>query len=517
MPCLAFLINQREEDIFMTKGFTIKETENNGLLRAYTITASAEHLEEQINAELLRIGKQVKIPGFRPGKVPMQVLKQKYKKNTLGDVIDRTVNEGLRQTYEQNDIAPALQPDVKIEKFEEDGDLEFSASFEIMPTAPEIDFSKVEIEKPKIDISDDEINNSLQRLAEGKREMKDRAKTAKAKEGDVVVIDFKGFLGDEPFQGGEAQGFSLELGSGQFIPGFEEQLIGAKAGDKTDVEVTFPKEYHSEELAGKKARFDVTVHQVQEVTLPKIDDALAKEYNYESLEQLREFITTQLANEYQAVLRNHLKKQLFDKLESQCDFEIPEKMQAMEFESIWKQFVEEATRNGAKEAELEDQKGEYEAIAKRRVQLGILLSQTAGRNKIEVSQQDLQSAIIAQARQYPGQESKIIEFFQQNPKQVQELRGPILEEKAVDFILEQVKQKEVNKTLEEFLKEEEAKEASGDASSATAKKKPAKKPAATKKKAAPAAKTSDSGKKSAAKKPAAKKTAAKTTKKKDDA
>ncbi len=509
----------------MAEAFKIKETENNGLKRAYDVVVSADYLEKKVDAELSKIGKQVKIPGFRPGKVPMAVLKQKYKKNTLGEVLQNSVDDAVRETMKQHDIVPALQPDVKIDDYKEDQDLKLSINLEIMPESPEMDFSKITIETPKVEISDEEVEKSLERLAENKRDVKDRTKTTKAKKGDIVVIDFKGFVGDEAFEGGEGKEFSLELGSGQFIPGFEEQLIGAKAGDEIDVNVTFPEEYHSEALKGKEARFETKVHKVQQIIPAELNDELAKHFGQDSLEALRLSIKEMLEKEHEKMARSYVKKALFDALEEKCDFEVPQGMLDLEFKAIWGQAVQEAQQRGEKEADIEDQREEFKHIAKRRVQLGVLLSQTAGRNKLEVTQQDVQSAIIEQARMYPGQEQQVINFFQKNPQQVQELRGPILEEKAVDFILDKVKKKESSKTIQE-LAEEEAK---AESEKKPAKKKPAAKKADAEKPAAekpaakktaakkPAEKKDTAEKKPAAKKPAAKKPAAKKTTSKKEA
>jgi trigger factor len=500
----------------MAEAFNIKETENKGLKRAYEVTVSADYLENKISAQLEKIGKQVKIPGFRPGKVPMAVLKKKYRQNTLGEVLQHSVDDAVRATMKKHDIVPALQPDVKIENYKEDEDLKLSINLEIMPESPEMDFSKVSIETPKIAISDEEVEKSLKRLSESKRTMKDRAKTAKAKKGDVVVIDFKGFLGDEAFAGGEGKDFNLELGSGQFIPGFEDQLIGAKAGDEVEVKVTFPTEYHSEALKGKEARFETKVHKVQEIVTAELDDELAKHFGENSLEALRLSIREMLQKEHEKMARSYVKKALFDALEEKCAFDVPQGMLDLEFKAIWGQALQEAKQRGETEADVEDQREEFKHIAKRRVQLGILLSQTAGRNKLEVTQQDVQSAIIEQARLYPGQEQQVINFFQKNPQQVQELRGPILEEKAVDFILAKVKQKESAKTIQQFVEEEAQAELA-------AQKKPTKKTPAKKAdsdssaEAKPAAKKTATKADASDKKAASTKTAAKKTTTKKDA
>jgi trigger factor len=471
--------------------FTFSTKESHGLKRGYSIVVAAAYITEKLHEELKRVGEKVKIPGFRPGKVPMQVLKQKYKQNAMGEVISNAVEDAVRALLDAKAETPALRPDVKIESYEDDADMTLSVAFDLMPTAPEIDYAKVSIQKPKFSVAEEEVSKSIQRLADGKREVKDRDAKAKAKEGDVVVIDFKGFLGKEAFSGGEGKGYSLELGSGQFIPGFEEQLIGVKAEDKKDVVVSFPAEYHSADLAGKEARFEVTVHKVQEVIPAAIDDALAASYGYESLANLQSFIREQLEKEHGHMSRGYVKKQLFDALEQQCSFEVPESMLKLEFDSIWKQALAEAKQEGKTEADVERERDQYDAIAKRRVQLGILLSQTAGRNKLEVTQKDIQQAIFEQARMYPGQEMKVVEFFQKNPQQARELQGPILEEKAVDFILERITVSESSKTLDELLEAEHAEEAKKAASKTTKPKKAEEEGASEKKKAAPAAKKAD--------------------------
>lgn len=435
--------------------FSIKETENKGLKRAYQVVVSAEEIEADVDAELQKVGRKVKIAGFRPGKVPANVLKQRYGKSVLGDVIDHLVQHAVHDVMEKNQVAPALKPNVEIKDFKEGGDLTIAMSFEIMPSAPEIDFSKISVEKPVYQIGDEEIEESLSRIAESNRDLKD--KKGAAKKSDVVKIDFKGYIDDVAFEGGEAQGFNLELGSGSFIEGFEDQLIGAKAGDEKDVNVTFPKTYHKEDLQGKKAKFEVKVHSIQEPELPELNDAFASKLGVESLEKLKELVKGQLDQEYSGMARSQVKKALFDALEKECTFEIPEGMFKLEYDSIWQQ-VQEAKKQGDPELDKPDAelKKEYEAVARRRVALGILLSQTAGKQKLEVTTEDLRNAILGQARHYPGQERKVIEFYNKNPDEVNQFRGPILEEKAVDFILEKVKYKEKKVSREELLNPESA-------------------------------------------------------------
>jgi trigger factor len=442
----------------MAQAMQIKEKENKGLKRSFAIVVPAAEIEKEVGKQLQQVSRNVKIPGFRPGKVPEQVLRKRYGQSVMGDVINSAVNNATSEVLEQNKLTPALQPDVKITQFEEGGDLCFDMELEVMPESPTLDLGKIEIEKPVAEVEEEKITEALQRIATSNRDVKEKKEGTKAAKGDIVRIDFKGFLGDDPFAGGEGKNFNLELGSGQFIPGFEDQLIGAKAGDDVTVNVTFPKDYHSEDLKGKKTRFEVKVHAVLEPVEPELNDEFAQGLGMESLEKLKEAIRQSISRDYDMLARNRMKKHLFDELDKKAKFDVPAGMMKLEFDSIWAQ-VEQAKKagdpavKGKSDAAL---KKEYEAIADRRVRLGIYLSQTAGRNNLTVDRSDLSKAVMDQARQYPGQESKIIEFYQKHPEQLAELRGPILEDKAVDFILTQVKLKDKKMTLEALMEEQES-------------------------------------------------------------
>ena len=490
----------------MEKHLKIKQTENKKLQRSYEVVVAAEAVESRIEAELKKAGQQAKIPGFRPGKVPMNILRQKYGQSVMGEVIERTVNEAAVEVSKSKDERPAMQPKIEITNYEPEGDLAFTISYEVMPEMPKVDFSKMKVEKLVADVSESEIKESLERIAEGNRTLTAKAKSAKAANGDTVRIDFKGFIGKEAFPGGEAADFNLELGSGQFIPGFEEQLVGKKAGDSLDVKVPFPKDYHSADLAGKEAKFEVTVHEVLEASSPKLDDAFAESIGMESLEKLKGMVEQQIQRDYDSVSRTKMKKDLFDQLDGEAKFDAPTQMVEMETESILNQF-EEAKKRGEidEDRDEEELKAEYADIAERRVRLGIFLSNVASDNKIEVAKEELTAAVMEQARAYPGQSQKIFEFYQSNPEHLQELRGPILEEKAVDLILGQVKMTEKKVSAEALIaaNEEEEKPKKKTA----AKKKAAPKKAAAKKETK--SKSASPAKKAPAKKAAAKKTTAK--------
>lgn len=450
----------------------IVKEEVKGLSHHFSVTVAADELETHIEQELQSIGKKVKIPGFRPGKVPMNVLRQRYSKDVMGDVLERAVNHATREVIESKKLRPALQPDVKVTTYEEGKDLAFDITFDVMPEVPEVNFDKIEVAKYVFDVPQDEIDEALARLAKSRRHT--HAKDGKAELGDVVTIDFLGKLDGKPFSGGAAKGFQLELGSGQFIPGFEEQLVGVKKGDTADVNVNFPEAYHSADLAGKPAVFEITVHDVSHFHVPDVNDKLASELGFEDLKALTAAVSEQISTDYERAARGKAKKELFDALDKSLKFEIPSKMLTLEFDSVWAQ-VEQAKKSGdpqVKDKSEDALKKEYQAIAERRVRLGILLSELGRKHNIAISREELSAAVMQQARMYPGQEEKVFEFFRKNPQQVDELKGPILEEKAVDFILEKVKRKETKVTIAELFEEED--EDAGDAK-AKAKKTPKKK------------------------------------------
>ncbi len=441
-----------------------------GLNRKYTITVPAADIAQQVEQELATLSHKVKLPGFRPGKVPMTVLKQRYGKDVMGDVVNNVVNRASRDLYEKENVRPALQPDIKITQFEEGGDLSFEVDMDVLPEVSKVDFAGITIESLTADIDEGEVKESLERLAKASKHNHRAPAGAEAKLGDVVKIDFVGKRDGEAFAGGTAKGFQLELGAGQLIPGFEEQIVGMKEGDERVINVTFPAEYHSKDLAGQSATFDITVHEVQHAHVPEVDEHLAEVIGFESLEKLTDAVRERLADEYKQMSRAKSKKSLFDVLDEKVKFDIPEKMVKLEFDSIWQQ-IEQAKKQGdpslADKSE-DELKKEYETIARRRVKLGILLSDVARSNGLTVTKEELSAAVMQQARQYPGQEDRVFEFYRSNPQHVDELRGPILEEKAVDYILDQVKKTERKVSVEELMKQDEEE---GESKKAKAKKK----------------------------------------------
>lgn len=433
----------------------ITAKEQKGLEHSFNIVVPAADVEAQVENELQALGKKVKMQGFRPGKVPLTVLKQRYGKEVMGDVLEASVNKATRQLLDEKKLRPAVQPDIAIVSFEEGGDLSFDISIEVMPEVPALDYDSVTVDSYEYEFPESELEQSLARLA------KSRAHTHKvdraSKLGDSVKIDFLGKQDGVAFEGGAAKGFMLELGAGQFIDGFEAQLVGAKAGDSREVSVTFPEQYHNAGLAGKPAVFEVTVHEVHEPHLPEINDAFAESLGFKDVENLKGAVRQQIDFDYKGRARAKAKKQLFDVLDSKVKLEVPPKMLAFEQEAIMKQVLEAKQQGDAdlKDKSEEELKKEYGAIAERRVRLGILLSEIARANNLQVTREEISAAVMSQARNYPGQEDKVFEFYRKNPREVEELRGPILEEKAVDFVLEKVKRAPKKVTVEELMRDDE--------------------------------------------------------------
>lgn len=455
----------------------VVETKNEGLSREYTITLLASEIEEKVGVRLEDIRKTANIPGFRPGKVPAALLKQRYGQSVMGEVLEQAVGESSRQAIEENTLRPAMQPNIEITKFEEGQDLEYKMALEVLPEIQPMDFGRIEVERLVVKVDDKEIDETLDRLAKQYRQSEPIKRARKSKKGDVLVINFKGMIDGEVFEGGSAEGHHLELGSEQFIPGFEKQLIGSKAGESVSVNVAFPADYGAETLAGKDAVFEVDVTEVREMVDTAIDDEFAKSLGQESLEELRKSISERLGQDYAGLSRERLKRDLLDILEKEHDFEIPPGMVDAEFESIWAQYEETRKQQGADEDEdkSEDElKEEYRKISGRRVQLGLLLTEVGNSNNVEVSAEEVNRALMTEAQKYPGREKDFIELYRNNPEAMATMRAPIFEEKVVDFILELAKVNEREVSVEELMEVAQGDGAEKEEKKAAPKKKPAK-------------------------------------------
>jgi trigger factor len=462
----------------------ITETSSEGLSREFTIVIPSADIETKLTTRLIEIGQAVSVPGFRPGKVPMTLLKQRYSESVRGEILEQTIQESMESAMTERELRPAMQPKIEIVTFEEGKDLEYKVGVELLPEIAPMDFSTLALERLVADVADEEIDNSLQRLADSRKTYTAVEDGRAAESGDQLLINFLGRVDGEAFEGGTAEDFELALGSNTFIPGFEDQLIGAKPDTKAEVTVTFPEEYPAENLKGKEAVFEVDIKEVRGAAQSPIDDELAKGMGLDDLEALRGAIREQMQSEYSQVSRARLKRVLLDALSDNHDFEVPPGMADQEYEAIWTQITEAKEKDqldeddkGKSDEELQER---YRPIAERRVRLGLLLSEVGRVNNLAVNQDDLNRAMTEQARQFPGQEASVFEYYQKNPEAMQELQAPIFEEKVVDFIVEMAEITEKTVSIEELMTDPDAEPAVEE--------KPAKKKPAAKKKAKPAAK-----------------------------
>ena len=435
----------------------VTETKSEGLSREFKVALPANEIEEKISHRLKELARTAQMPGFRPGKVPVSVLRKKYGPSVLGEVLERAVNDSSQQALAEKGLRPAMQPQIEITSFEDGGDLEYTIGVELLPEIKPVDFSKIKLERliPKTD--DAAMENTLADIAAAQGDSAAIKDDRETKTGDVLVIDFLGQVGGEEFAGGKAEGYELTLGSGTFIPGFEEQLIGVKVGDKIEVKVKFPDSYGAAELSGKDAIFDVTVNELKETVPSAIDDELAKKVGMENLEALKKSIREEQESQFNEMSRMILKRALLDELSAAHDFEIPEKLLDREFDTIWKQFEEQRKKDkdagqGSEEKTDDEHKKDFREIAERRVRLGLLLSEVGRANNVQISQEDVNSQLMAEARRHPGREKEVMEHYKNNPEAMEELSAPLYEEKVVNFILEQASITEKTATKDELIK-----------------------------------------------------------------
>jgi trigger factor len=433
----------------------VTETLNEGLKRGYSITLTAAELEEKVTEKLKEAQPNVEIKGFRKGKVPMALLKKQFGKSVLGEAMQESIDGAMNDHFESSGDKPAMQPDVKMtnEEWKEGDDVEVSLNYECLPVVPETDFSKVKLEKLVAEIDDKDVDDALANLAESAQNFEDRKKGSKAKDGDQVVINFLGKVDGIAFDGGQADDYPLVLGSNSFIPGFEEQLVGAKAGDDVEVKVAFPADYQAENLAGKDAVFECTVNEVKAPAAAEINDELATKFGAEDLNDLKGKITERLQEEYNGAARMVMKRTLMDELAKLVSFDLPPTLVENEANSIAHQLWHEENPDvqGHDHPEIETT-AEHTELAERRVRLGLLLAEVGQQQEIQVTDAEMQQAAMQQAQQYPGQERQFFEFLQQNEQMQQQMRAPIFEDKVVDYIIELAEVKEKSTTKEDLQK-----------------------------------------------------------------
>ncbi|HTO85102.1 MAG TPA: trigger factor [Methylomirabilota bacterium] len=435
----------------------VTETNTEGLKREFKVIVPAHEVQDKIEGKLTELGRRIRLPGFRPGKVPLPLLKQRYGQTVRGEVVEQAVNDSSARVMSERGLRAAGQPQIEILSAASEGDLEYKLAVELIPDIKPMDFSTLEIERLVVETPEKEVDEAIERTAKRFRKSDPVATPRPAQSGDVVVIDFTGRIDGQEFAGGAASGHYLELGSNSFIPGFEEQLQGASAGDRRDVKVTFPADYPNAELAGKEAVFDVEVKEVRQLAAVVIDDELAKSMGAENVAALRDGVRKRVSDDYAALARGRLKRQLLDALAAAHEFEVPAGLVETEFSAIWSQIEADRAKGRLDPDDAdksEDQlKKEYRDIAARRVKLGLLLSEVGRINNIQVANDELSRAIVNEARRYPGQEKKVIEYYQKTPQALIQLRAPLYEEKVVDFIVELAKVSERKVTPEELAKE----------------------------------------------------------------
>jgi trigger factor len=443
----------------------VVEKLNEGLSRVLEVTIAKGDLTQKLDAKIAEITPKMNIKGFRPGKVPQAHVRKMYGKELMGEIIQETLNATTEQAMKDANIRPASQPELKpigdIEGvIDGKSDLAYEIAVEMMPIFTPVEPASIELTRPVYEPNDADIDEALKTVVAGSKQYEAKTgKSVKAADGDKLIIDFVGKLGEDLFEGGSAEGAELIIGSGQFIPGFEEQLIGAKKGEVKTLNVTFPENYGAANLAGKAATFETTV---QDILAPKegeADDELAKSLGLESLQALKDILKTQLQQQYGQATRFKMKRALLDILDEKHSFELPKRMLEAEFNGIWQQ-VEQDKANGQlaeedagkSEQELKD---EYMKIAERRVRLGLVLAEIGTRQNVQVTDQEVNQAIMQEARNYPGQERQVFEFYTKNPGAAAQIRAPIYEEKVCDLIFSLAKVTDTPISKEDLLKEEE--------------------------------------------------------------
>jgi len=438
------------------------ETLNEGLKRAYRITIEAKDIDARVDQELKAVAPQVRMPGFRPGKVPANLIRKMHGPRLEQQALESAVQDGVQRLLSDNNLRPAMQPSVALEGHEPGKDAVVRVELETLPELPEPDIENLRIERLTVAPSEAEIDEALQRIASGQKTFEPAPPKHAAKLGDRVIIDFEGSIDGTPFEGGKGESMAVDLGSGSLIPGFEDQLVGAKANEQRTLSVRFPDDYNVDRLAGRDATFEVTVNEVQTAKETKLDDAFAQSMGLEGIGQLRELIKGQLQQETNGLVRTHMKRQLLDELASRHDFPVPPSMVDAEFEQIWKQLEHEAGHESdpeAARAEMERERDDYRRIAERRVRLGLLLSEIGQKNGVEVSQQEMNQIVAQAAQQYrPEDRQRFVDYVRNTPMAGAQLRAPMYEDKVVDHLFANAEIVERSATRDELQHAIEAEE-----------------------------------------------------------
>ena len=436
----------------------VTELKSEGLSKSYKIVIPSAIIKKASDLRLSEVAATAKIDGFRPGKVPMAIIKSRFGTQVSGEVVEKQVSESMRKLFIDKKLKPAMQPKVDFEGKPLDGtDIKFTVSIEVMPEIKIEDFSKLKFDRLVADVEEKDVSKALEDIANNQKSYSPLKKKRQSKIGDSVLIDFKGYIDGKLFDGGSAENHRLELGSGQMIPGFEDQLVSLNVNDKKNVKVNFPKNYQKADLSGKPATFEVTIKDILEAEKTKINDELATRMGLPDLKSLKEAIKNQIEINYKNTSRNRIKRDLLDNLSKQYSFEIPKTMLENESKVIWDRFEQDRKAGviddidkGKKDSEL---KKEYNEIAERRVRLGLLMAEVGGLNKINVTDDEIKTAVMQEARKYPGEENKVLEFYKKNPEASNAIRAPLFEEKVVDHIISKCTIKEIKVTANKLFED----------------------------------------------------------------
>ena len=432
----------------------VKEEKSKGLNKKYIVTLEASDFASEVDKKLEKVAKGVKLPGFRAGKAPKSMIEQKYRPSVLGEVLDDMIRDATNKLISDNNLRPAVTPDINISKFEDGKDIEFTVDVEVLPEIKLGDFSKISLNKYTAKVPAEEVEKAISYMASARRDSVKVEEDRETKKGDVAVIDFVGSIDGVEFAGGKGNSYPLELGSNSFIPGYEEQLIGKKIGDTVDVKTTFPENYHAKDLAGKEALFVTTIKEIREYKQTEINDEFAKSMGAESVDDLKSKIEARISEDYVSTARIKLKRDLLDALDKEYNFEIPQKLIDAEYSAIEKQYKDAKAKGqldaSEKERDEKDVLAEYKEIALRRVKLGLLLSEIGNSAKIALSADDVNKAIMNEAKRYPGQEKMVFDYYLKNKEAIEALKAPAYEEKIVDYVLEQAKLTDKEVSVEEL-------------------------------------------------------------------
>jgi trigger factor len=512
------------------------ETLNEGLKRAYKLTIPAKDIDARVDQELKTVAPRINMPGFRPGKVPANLIRKMHGPALQQQALENAVQEGVQKLLQDKNLRPAMQPAVELEEVGEGKDAVVKVELETLPDVPAPNTGELKLERLTVEPNNQEIDEALERLVAGQKSFDPAPASYKAAQGDLVIMDYEGKVDGEPFEGGKGDGMSVEIGTGRLIPGFEDQLVGVKANEQKTLNVTFPGDYNVDYLKGRDATFEVTVAEIRRPKEAQADDAFAQSMGLEGIDQLRELIKGQLEQELNGMTRLHMKRKLLDQLAGSHDFDVPPSMVEAEFQQIWQQLEHEASHEAdpeAARAEMDREKDDYRRIAERRVRLGLLLAEIGRANNVQVSQQEMNQLIMQAAQQYrPEDREKFVQYVQQEPMAAAQLRAPLFEDKVVDFLFSKAEVRDRKVSRQELQAEIEsddehvhgpgcghdhvekpkakkpaAKAKKADIEDSAEKKAPAKKTSNKKKDDAPAQETSEekSAKKAPAKKAAAKK------------